>query len=118
MTNRGVTCYHSTVGEYAKPPKLTFTSTTMALPVRKAGGLYGGVQFSSSSTVLPSTAQEPAPESDIQESNAAVASTSLVSTSTTIAIGEANNAGRSQDHASEAGATAPAGKPTAGIHIC
>ena len=91
----------------------------MALPIRKAGGLYGGVQFSSSSTILPSTAQEPTPEYEKQETSAAapVAPTSLISASTNTVAGESNDAGRNQDHASEAGATASAGKPTAGIHI-
>lgn len=36
----------------------------MAPPPRKAGGLYGGIQFSSGTAVITSTLNEPATESE------------------------------------------------------
>lgn len=39
----------------------------MALPQRKAGGLYGGIQFSSGISFTPSTVKEPVSTYETQE---------------------------------------------------
>lgn len=41
-----------------------FICLVMAPPPRKAGGLYGGIQFSSGTAVITSTLNEPATESE------------------------------------------------------
>ena len=88
----------------------------MALPPRKAGGLYGGIQFSSSSTVLPETAQEPAPAYEARTDTVLPTSTSFIS-ATTAVVGDSLENGRNQEYTNEGGAAASAGKATAGIHI-
>lgn len=91
----------------------------MAQPARKAGGLYGGIQFSSSSAVIPATAQDSAPEYEAPAATVASSSTptSVVPASTT-AVGDGVENGKNPEQLNGSGAAAPAGKPTAGIHIC
>ena len=91
----------------------------MALPPRKAGGLYGGIQFSSSNAVAPATAADPAPEYETP-ADAAVStltsSASIPSASTTI-VGTASESTKIQEPVNDGGAAASAGKATAGIQI-
>lgn len=79
----------------------------MAQPARKAGGLYGGIQFSSATTFTPSSLTEDTPQpSDIDKN-------------LTTTAPQSSDAGSSAAHtATEASTTEPdasSGKATAGI---
>ncbi|THH06207.1 hypothetical protein EW145_g4237 [Phellinidium pouzarii] len=86
----------------------------MSLPPRKAGGLYGGIQFSSGHTLATSNVTEPTPYDERTE-DAPAASTSTSTSSTFASTVAIDSPATGSDIAKVAElATADAGKATAG----
>jgi hypothetical protein len=95
----------------------------MSNPTHRAGGLYGGIKFSSATTVVPSTASDPVPPpsqaSSLSRSGPAPdnASVSALGSTPTLLTSTAETMGLEKEQ-KDANADSSGGKATAGILTC